>query len=185
LTFGCVSAAGDTALKLATWQYVYGGMYSPADYVDGNTLKHWYAAVLSTIPTCYLGVPFDNARRAYYADKTWPVELRRGYTSPLNALLRIPIEEGPHYLLKGGFPIAISHFMFFTTFFTVYSFLKNKFFFLWTYQNYSYDYIKSINMLIAFGCGSMAGYPGFFTREMVDIWPKERGGHCTWNNSYA
>ena len=19
---------------------------------------------------------------------------------------------------------------------------------------------------------------------MVDIWPKERGGHCTWNNSY-
>ena len=22
------------------------------------------------------------------------------------------------------------------------------------------------------------------TREMVDLWPKERGGHCTWNNEY-
>lgn len=27
-------------------------------------------------------------------------------------------------------------------------------------------------------------YPFYFTREMVDLWPKERGGHCTWNNSY-
>lgn len=27
-------------------------------------------------------------------------------------------------------------------------------------------------------------YPFYFAREMVDLWPKERGGFCTWNNSY-
>lgn len=39
-------------------------------------------------------------------------------------------------------------------------------------------------MTIAFLISSMMAYPFYFTREMVDIWPKERGGHCTWNNSY-
>jgi hypothetical protein len=37
---------------------------------------------------------------------------------------------------------------------------------------------------IAFVISSTMAYPLYFTREMVDIWPKERGGHCTWNNSY-
>lgn len=61
--------------------------------------------MIAFTPTCWLTIPFENARRAYYADKTWPVELRKGYTSPTNALFRIPIEEGPYFLFKNGFPI--------------------------------------------------------------------------------
>ncbi len=56
---------------------------------------------MAITPTAHLTVPFENARRAYYADKTWPVELRRNYTSPTQALLRIPFEEGPYYLFRG------------------------------------------------------------------------------------
>jgi hypothetical protein len=29
VTFGCVAAAGDTAVKLALWQHIYGGTWSP------------------------------------------------------------------------------------------------------------------------------------------------------------
>jgi len=136
------------------------------------------------IPTCWTGIPFENARRAYYADKSWPVELRRGYTSPLNALFRIPFEEGPSYLFKGGFPIWTSAYIFWTTFCTFYSWMKNKGFFLWVYQDFSYNYIKAIFMGFSFGAASFLAYPLYFTRTMVDLWPKERGGHCTWNNSY-
>jgi hypothetical protein len=39
-------------------------------------------------------------------------------------------------------------------------------------------------MAIAFGLASFMAYPLYFTRTMVDLWPKERGGHCTWKNSY-
>lgn len=39
-------------------------------------------------------------------------------------------------------------------------------------------------MIFSFGIASAAAYPAYFTREMVDLWPKERGGHCTWNNEY-
>ena len=37
---------------------------------------------------------------------------------------------------------------------------------------------------IAFLISSVIAYPFYFVRTMVDIWPKERGGHCTWNNEY-
>jgi len=132
----------------------------------------------------YLGVPFENARRAYYADKTWPLELRKGYTSPTNALLRIPFEEGPYYLFKNSFPLAAHAFTFWVAFLTYFSFAKNKFFFLWVYNDFSYEYIKFGMMTSCFFLASFMAYPFYFTREMVDIWPKERGGHCTWNNNY-
>jgi len=134
--------------------------------------------------TCYTGVPFEMARRAYYADKTWPLELRKNYTSPTNALLRIPFEEGPYYLLKGGLPIAVSSWLFWVGMFMTYNWTKNKFFFLWLYNDFNYDYIKFGMQTMSFFVGSLFAYPFFFVREMVDIWPKERGGHCTWNNNY-
>lgn len=105
ITFGLVTGAGDVAVKLAAWQWIYGGTSSPQEFADTNTFKPFLCAIEAFVPTCLLGVPFENARRAYYADKTWPLELRRGYTSPTNALLRIPFEEGLGYLFKGGFPI--------------------------------------------------------------------------------
>lgn len=39
-------------------------------------------------------------------------------------------------------------------------------------------------MVFCFGTASAVAYPAYYTREMVDLWPKERGGHCTWNNNY-
>lgn len=179
-----MQGGGDVAVKLAAWQWIYGGTWSPQDFADWNSFKHLTCSIMAFAPTCWTGIPFENARRAYYADRTWPVELRRGYTSPLNALIRIPFEEGLVYLFKGGFPIWTSQFVFWTTFCTMYSFIKNKYFFLWTYNDFSYDYIKAGNMAISMGTAAILAYPFYFTREMVDLWPKERGGHCTWNNSY-
>jgi len=66
--------------------------------------------------TAWMTVPFETAQRAFYADKTWPLELRRNYTSPTNALLRIPFEEGPAYLFKGGFPIVANQMAYFSVF---------------------------------------------------------------------
>jgi len=184
MVFGAVTAGGDTAIKLGFWQYIYGGTWSPHEYADYNSFKHLVCALMAFIPTAPLTVPFENARRAYYADKTWPVELRRNYTSPTQALLRIPIEEGPYYLFRGGFPIVMNQFLFWTTYCTLFTWFKNKFHFLWMYQDFSYNWIKLLNLGFSFGVASAVAYPAYFTREMVDLWPKERGGHCTWNNNY-
>lgn len=86
--------------------------------------------------------------------------------------------------MRGGLPIATSQWMFWVTYLTLYTWNKNKFFFLWVYNDFNYDYCKAINMGFSFAVASAVGYPCYYIREMVDIWPKERGGHCTWNNSY-
>jgi hypothetical protein len=140
--------------------------------------------LLAFLPTCYLTVPFENARRAYYADKTWPIELRRNYTSPTQALFRIPFEEGPSYLFRGGFPLATNQLLYWWAFVSNYIFMKNKFFLLWTYNDFSYEWCKFCFMSIAHFLASVVSYPAYHCREMVDLWPKERGGHCTWQNSY-
>lgn len=184
MVFGLVSAGGDTAVKLSAWQYIYGSTWSPNDYADWNSYKHLICAWMAITPTCWTTIPFENARRAYYADKTWPSELRRNYTSPTNALMRIPVEEGPYYLMRGGFPVAMNQWMFWVTYLTLFTWFKNKFFFFWVYNDFNYDYCKALMMGFSFGVASTVAYPAYYTREMVDLWPKERGGHCTWNNNY-
>jgi len=102
------------------------------------------------------------ARRAYYADKTWPIELRRNYRSPLSALARIPFEEGPSYLFKGGSPIIARDFLFFSFYFSTYAWLKNKLFFFWVYNDFSYDYMKFLMMGFSWFAACMVSYPAFF-----------------------
>ena len=41
-----------------------------------------------------------------------------------------------------------------------------------------------MNSVVSYGIASAVAYPAYYTREMVDLWPKERGGHCTFDNNY-
>jgi hypothetical protein len=75
-------------------------------------------------------------------------------------------------------------FAFFSMFFASYAWLKNKMFFFWVYNNFSYEYCKAIMMTGCWAFATLASYPAYFARDMVDLWPKERGGHCTWQNNY-
>lgn len=47
-----------------------------------------------------------------------------------------------------------------------------------------YDWCKFLFMAFSHGVASICAYPAYMCREMVDLWPKERGGFCTWNNNY-
>jgi hypothetical protein len=184
VTFGAVAAFGDVGLKLTAWHHVYGGTWSPQDLPDYNSLKTACCAFISMLPVCWTGLPFMNAKRAYYADKSWPVELRRNYKSPLNALARIPFEEGTSYLFKGAWPVCMHNLTLYTTFLTYYAWMKNKGHPFWLYMDYNYTYIKTIFFAIGWTASSFIAYPFMAGREMVDLWPKERGGHCTWGNNY-
>ena len=48
-----------------------------------------FGAMLFASP---FGVAIEMAQRAYYADKTFPDKLRKGYNSYFDALRRIPVE---------------------------------------------------------------------------------------------
>ena len=78
----------------------------------------------------------------------------------------------------------MNQFLYWTIFCQHYIFMKNKFFLMWTYNDFNYEWCKFLFMGAAHMLASVVAYPAYFTREMVDLWPKERGGFCTWNNNY-
>lgn len=82
--------------------------------------------MFAALVTAPIGIPLETARMAYYADKTFPKELQKGYTSYWNALLRIPFEEGPYYLFKNSFPIFGRNFLQTLTLFYSFDWMKDK-----------------------------------------------------------
>lgn len=91
--------------------------------------------VFAALISAPVSVPFELTRIAYYADKTFPKELQRGYTSYFNALTRIPFEEGPYYLFKNSAPIYVKNFLSSLTMFYLFDFLKDKASWMWRVIN--------------------------------------------------
>lgn len=134
--------------------------------------------------TAPLSVPFELARMAYYGDKTFPKELQRGYSSYLNALVKIPFQEGPYFLFKNSFPLIMRNFMSTLTLFYTYDFLKDKFSFAWRVGEQSREGCLAFVALFSTYMAGIFSYPWMVTREMVDFWPKKQGTPCSFGGNY-
>lgn len=114
--------------------------------------------------------------RAYYADKTFPKELQKGYKSWLDAFKRIPFEEGPYYLFKGTFPLYVKHIIGPFTAFFCYDFMIDKVSVLWRATNMPVAPLVGACALFGTYLAAAFTYPFAVTvREMVDLWPKKGG----------
>lgn len=182
--FGAIQSTMDYGMRFASLYYFWGSTWSPICFSDMNTLKYLLFCMLSGYAICWTGIPFEVARKAYYADKAWPEDMRKGYRSPLHALMKIPFNEGPLYLFKNGLPIYMGNAQMTGITFFCYTWLKNKLFFLWLYNDINYDWVKFWIMNFSFMVGGIFGYPILNLQNMMERWPKERGGRCTFQGSY-
>lgn len=76
-----------------------------------NFIRKILPGIFVSALTAPLSVPFEIARMTYYADKTYPKHLQKGYKSFFNTLFRIPFEEGPYWFYKNSFPFLFRNFM--------------------------------------------------------------------------
>jgi len=186
LQYAALIGSTDIAARFATYRYCNAGWYRPFGTVEVNFYRRIPPAIFVALATSWISVPFELARHAYYADKTYPEELQKGYKSYLNALRRIPFEEGPYYLFKNCFPFLARNFFQTLTLFFSYDWLKDKFGTVtFRMSDYPYALTKTILVLISTYFACVFSYPWAVTiREMVDLWPKEKGGVCTFDNNY-
>lgn len=57
--------------------------------------------------------------------------------------------------------------------------------FIWRVGEVPYLPVKLFMLTFSSWLACIFSYPWAVTaREMVDFWPKEKGGKCTWNNNY-
>lgn len=184
ISFGCVQHTLDAGFKVAMFHYFFGGTWSPLSYTDGNSIKYLLVSMITGFATAWTNYPLSVARKAYYADLTWPENLRKGYRSPLHALLKIPFSEGPLYLFRGGLLPYLGNSLGYGWILYSFIWLKDKFFFLWKYNEVNYSWCKFWILNFSFAISVMGSQPFFTLKEIMDKLPKERGGHKTFNTSY-
>lgn len=117
----------DYGLRWGVYRTFTEGIYKQWGAPDAFFYKRIIPVCMAALVTSPLSVPFEIAKACYYGDKTYPKHLQKGYTSPFNALIRIPREEGPWYLWKGAFPIIARNYMSFSFLAYLYDFLIDKF----------------------------------------------------------
>lgn len=139
------------------------------------------AAFVVTSPFAVVG---EMALRAYNADRTFPKELRKNYSSFFNALRRIPFEEGPYYLFRNTFPLFAKHIMLPFTAFYSYDWLVDKLSVIWRTTDNPILPVKLFAASLACYLGAVFSYPFVMpVKDMVDLWPK-KDGVDPWKGNY-
>lgn len=175
LVYSVVQHSLDAGLKVSVFSYVWSGTHSPFSYSDWNTFKMMGASAIAGLMCGWTNYSLEVARRTYNADIQWPEELRKGYRSPLHALLTIPFKEGPYFLFKGGFPHYLGNSVGFFAVMYNYIFLKDKTAWLWRYNEINYNFLKFIILSFSFSFHIM-GQPFFVMKDLYDTLPRARGG---------
>ena len=98
VVYGAVQHTLDAGFKVAMFYYIFGGTWAPYTFADYNSVRLIAFSTITGFVTGWTNYPLAVARKAYYADMSWPVEYRKGYRSPLHALCKIPFTEGPLFL---------------------------------------------------------------------------------------
>jgi len=184
LQYAVMQGSLDTAVKVALyrqfnngWQNNFGGF----DYGFHRKIPTTAAAALLSAP---LSIAVEMAKNAYYADRTYPKELQKGYTGYFNALTRIPFEEGPYYLFKNTYPLFMKHTLGFFTLFLTFDWLIDKFSVMWRISDVPRYLLAAIAAGFSATLTSVFIYPfSNTTREMVEKWPK-KDGVCPYDGSY-
>ena len=84
------------------WKGTYSG--------NQDVWRHWIPLFIGAFFTSFLAPPLETAEKAYIGDKTFPKELRHGYTSRFNALYRLAMEN-PFALYKNSLPTMSASFI--------------------------------------------------------------------------
>lgn len=184
IVYGSVQHSLDAGFKIAMFHYIWGGTWAPKSFCDYNSIKIFFLSFLTGFLSGWTHYPLEVARKAYDADLTWPEEYRKGFRSPLHALLKIPFTDGPLYLFRGGSlhyignSIGLGWILFF------YTWTMDKFSFVWRYNEVSYNYCKFLILNAAFGVAVMGSQPFIRMKYLMDEIPRERGGNTTFKSSW-
>lgn len=184
LLFGAVQHTLDTGFKIACLHYTFGSTVSPKSFADFNSLKYLVMCLAASFMSGWTNYPLAVARKAYYADQSWPEELRKGYRSPLHALIKIPFTEGPLFLFRGGLPVYLGNAFGCGVLFTLYTWLKDKFKFLYVYHDFNYSFVKFFILSGSIAVSSIFWQPWLTIKDIMDNAPKQRGGNPIFSSSY-
>lgn len=175
----------DMGLKLAIFRHWTDGIAKTYAAVNVDFWRRPIPIAFAAALTCWTSVPFEIAKKAYYADQKFPAELRKNYKSITNALFRIPFEEGPAYLFRSALPTVVYNFVLTATLFGTYEFWLDFFNPLHVQMDHAQFPIKFASTAFSVFLGTVAAYPfNIPVRATAELVPYQLGGGSI-NYSYT
>lgn len=168
----------DMAARISAFRWINNGWQKPSMMLEINFARKIPGTIFIAALTAPISVPFEYAKIAYYADKTFPEELQKGYKSYFNALRRIPFEEGPYYLFKGSAPFIVRNFFQTLTLFYSYDYIKDKLMPFARENRTPYVVCKTVAATLATLTTCAASSPLYLiSRYITELYPSSNGKH--------
>jgi solute carrier family 25 oxoglutarate transporter 11 len=149
----------DIAAKVALYRQFNSGWQNNFGGVDYGFHRKIPTTAVAAALASPLAVAVEMAKNAYYADKTFPKHLQKGYTGYFNALARIPFEEGPYYLFKNSWPLFAKHFMSVFTPFLTFDWTIDKFSIMWRISEVPRYALAAVAAAFSVTLGAIMIYP--------------------------
>jgi hypothetical protein len=154
-----------------------GGLYQPIGTVNVELWRRVVPSIVASLLSCWVSAPFEIAKKAYLADQKYPEHLQRKYTSSLNALRRLPFEEGPAFLFKNSLPSMAG-----TFFESIFLFYFTDYFLDWSrflHLEYSVPFtpMKALSIGAGIFLSGIVSHPmRKIARNIIEIYPRQNGG---------
>lgn len=162
----------DIGARLFMFRHWVGGYWQPNGTINVDVWRRVIPAVLSSLVSCWVVAPFEIAQKAFQADLKYPPELRKNYRSSVNALLRLPFEEGPAFLFKNSIPTMAGTFVE-----SLVLFFATDYFFDWSRfahfeSGIPFAPMKAASISMAVLLSALASYPFKVTaRNVIEFFP--------------
>ena len=163
----------DIGLRLAVFRFFTGGLYQSPNSVNVEYWRRVFPTMLAAAATSWIMVPFEVSRAAYFADKTFPEHLRKGYSSQFNAFYRM-LTQNPFSLFKNSFSTIGGSFIQTSFAFSIFDFSFDFMSIMFNNFYHPKFLIKSVAAFFATTTSLMFAYPiHVTTKQMVELSPRQ------------
>lgn len=167
----------DMGARLFMFRHWVGGYWQSSGSSNVDVWRRFIPALASSLVSCWVVAPFEIANKAYWADLKYPAELRRNYKSPLNALLRLPFDEGFSFLFRNSLPTMAGAFAESLVLFFVTDYFLNWSQYLHFNGGISYPLMKAAAISAGIMASAIVSFPLKYTaRRIIELYPSEMGG---------
>lgn len=126
VSYALMAGSLDLGARFAVFRYFTSGLYQSYGSVNTESWRRIMPTLAASAATSWIMGPLEIARAAYHGDRTFPTELRKGYTSPHQALFRMATTQ-PYALFKNSFPAVTASFVQSLFMFTLFDYLFDLF----------------------------------------------------------
>jgi len=110
LSYAVLAGSLDIGTRYAVFHWLTAGIYQSYGSVNTESWRRFAPTVVSALATSWIMGPLEIARKAFYADGSFPEHLQKGYKSVFHTLRTMAVKE-PYALFKNSLPAVMASYV--------------------------------------------------------------------------